>query len=168
MRTNVTYDCIELTTASGAQISLSANHLIFVSSSEYSAPVDVPADQVLLGHYLWTHGEKGVSALLVTKITTKQDVGVYAPLTEHGTLVVNNIIALSFASGRHSEKQRFWSFFCMYRHFFPTGEKHLPPQGWMRMSKLSLAIAQVFNWVEGKPGMSDWSWMWSIVGNAYE
>jgi len=168
VKTNVTYDYIELTTASGAKISLSANHLIFVSSSEYSAPFDLPADQVRLGQYLWTRGEKGVSASLVSEITFKQDVGVYAPLTEHGTLVVNNIIASSFASGRHSEKQRFWSFFRLYRHFFPTREKHLPPQGWIRISKLSLALSQVSNWIEGKPVMSDWSWMWSIVGNSYE
>ncbi|XP_051947511.1 desert hedgehog protein A-like [Xyrauchen texanus] len=99
-------------TENGLQIALTPNHLIFVASSfklhyEYSA---IFAKRVRIGDYiLTTGGDRGILPSKVVSILLEERMGVYAPLTEHGNLFVDGVLASNYASVE-DHKLAHWAF----------------------------------------------------------
>ena len=78
------------------EIELSPDHLIFVSRNKFSKPIDVIADQVNLGDFVWTLQNEVLVPSQVLFIDEVYKQGVYSPLTEAGTLLVDGTLASSF------------------------------------------------------------------------
>ncbi|XP_052461339.1 indian hedgehog B protein [Carassius gibelio] len=93
-------------TDSGAKLSLTAAHLLFVSEGNCSGPVanaelkSVFASDVQPGQcVVSTRGAEQQGYLSrVTRIRIQEDKGVFAPLTRHGTVVVNGIVSSCYAA----------------------------------------------------------------------
>ncbi|KAL1022212.1 hypothetical protein UPYG_G00023780 [Umbra pygmaea] len=104
-------------TESGASVSLTAAHLLFVSKGNCSGGEEaafgsmrtIYASDAQPGQCLLTtvtgelvgqneEGRKGVGRLSrISQVNMREDVGVYAPLTRHGTLVVNGVVTSCYA-----------------------------------------------------------------------
>ncbi|KAK7168801.1 hypothetical protein R3I93_004948 [Phoxinus phoxinus] len=93
-------------TDSGAKLSLTAAHLLFVSEGNCSGLVasaelkSVFASDVLPGQcVVSTRGAGQLGHLSrVTRIQIQEDKGVFAPLTRHGTVVVNSVVSSCYAA----------------------------------------------------------------------
>ncbi|KAM4626386.1 indian hedgehog protein isoform 1-T1 [Discoglossus pictus] len=83
-----------------ARLSLTPTHLIFVADN-FSVPASefqaVFASDVKPGQYILVSGVPGLIPARVLSVSTKIDTGVYAPLTQHGTLVVDEVVVSCFA-----------------------------------------------------------------------
>merc|ERR1711913_181560 len=83
-------------TETGNRISLTPQHLLLVnSSSTDKAPGMRFASTVRVGDYLWSGGRSGL--VRVKSVTSQLMTGVYAPLTTTGTLLVDDLLASSYA-----------------------------------------------------------------------
>ncbi|KAK3578793.1 hypothetical protein CHS0354_030209 [Potamilus streckersoni] len=92
-----------LETENGRRISLTGKHLIYISRNNYtSTSLDslevIYADDVNVGDSLVT--DENTDALKFSKVVnisvdTRQ--GIYAPLTKHGTIVVDGVVASCYA-----------------------------------------------------------------------
>uniref|UniRef100_A0A8D0HRJ9 Hedgehog protein n=1 Tax=Sphenodon punctatus TaxID=8508 RepID=A0A8D0HRJ9_SPHPU len=79
------------------QLALTAAHLLFVGENA-TAPVRATfASRVRPGHYVLVAEGEGLRLARVAGVSRRTDVGVYAPLTRHGTLVVDEVVASCFA-----------------------------------------------------------------------
>ncbi|XP_053554127.1 indian hedgehog protein isoform X1 [Bombina bombina] len=82
------------------RLSLTPTHLIFVSEN-FTIPASnfqaAFASNVKPGQYILVSGVLGLLPAKVISVTTKIDTGVYAPLTQHGTLVVDEVVVSCFA-----------------------------------------------------------------------
>lgn len=91
-------------TDSGATLTLTAAHLLFVSVGNCSGPVmsgelrSVYASDVRPGQCVVSTQEQQGHLSQVTNIQIQEDRGVFAPLTRHGTVVVNGIISSCYAA----------------------------------------------------------------------
>uniref|UniRef100_A0A8C1UE84 Hedgehog protein n=1 Tax=Cyprinus carpio TaxID=7962 RepID=A0A8C1UE84_CYPCA len=93
-------------TDSGAKLILTAAHLLFVSEGNCSGPVasaelkSVFASDVLPGQCVVSTRGAGQQGHLsrVTRIQIQEDKGVFAPLTCHGTVVVNGVVSSCYAA----------------------------------------------------------------------
>jgi hypothetical protein len=90
-----------LSTASGKEITLTAKHLLYVVNQNSSFDVNrieaVFADSVTAGQYLLLRDKDSIITTVITKIAVQTRRGIYAPLTKHGTIVVDDIIASCYA-----------------------------------------------------------------------
>jgi hypothetical protein len=77
-----------------SKLQLSRDHMVLVENRGF-----VPASLVKVGDSLVTLGNK---PQVVTAITTIQDKGAYAPFTQSGTVVVNNVVASTYVSFQDS------------------------------------------------------------------
>lgn len=88
-------------TSSGNQITLTAKHLLYVVNQNYSFEVDkiqaVFADSVSEGQYLLLRNHDYIVPTVITKVDVGTKQGIYAPLTKHGTIVVDDVIASCYA-----------------------------------------------------------------------
>ena len=91
-----------LGTEDGQRLALTPNHLLFYSSYyevDHSKYQGYFASRVQKGDYVLVHGSGGrVRPSKVTSVSLEEKVGVYAPLTEQGTLFVDGVLASSYAS----------------------------------------------------------------------
>ncbi|XP_034028300.1 desert hedgehog protein [Thalassophryne amazonica] len=92
---------LSLETEDGHRLTLTPNHLVFLSlyprlhSSGFQAQF---AGRAKIGDYVLIHTEKGL--LLpsrITSVSTVESVGVFAPLTEDGTLFIDEVLTSSYA-----------------------------------------------------------------------
>lgn len=90
-----------LATKDGRRLALSPHHLVFLAPhhklhhSEYKAQF---ASRAKPGDYVLVHGADGrVQPSRITSVSQEEGMGVYAPLTEHGTLFVDGVLASSYA-----------------------------------------------------------------------
>lgn len=102
-----------LSTENGQRLTITPNHLIFMAPNlklyyhEYYASF---ASKVTRGAYVLICGRDGrVHPSKIVSISQEKRIGVYAPLTEHGSLFVDGVLASSYAS---IEDQRLahWAF----------------------------------------------------------
>ncbi|XP_048874066.1 desert hedgehog protein [Brienomyrus brachyistius] len=102
-----------LNTEHGQRLTLTSSHLIFIAPNgtlhprEYQAQF---ASRAKEGHYVLIQGEGGgVKPSRIISISVEEGRGVYAPLTEHGTLFVEGILASSYAA-IDDHKLAHWAF----------------------------------------------------------
>lgn len=91
-----------LRTGDGQELALTPNHLIFVDQSHelhhhtYHARF---ASRVRSGDYVLVSGtDGGLRPSKIVSISMEERPGVYAPMTEHGNLFVDGVLASSYAS----------------------------------------------------------------------
>ncbi|KAG9340250.1 hypothetical protein JZ751_021691 [Albula glossodonta] len=89
-------------TEDGQRLSITPSHLVFqapnhtLEHGRYQAQF---ASRTRPGHYMLTQGEgSGLRPSRVVSVTWTEGRGVYAPLTEHGTLFVDGVLASSYAA----------------------------------------------------------------------
>ena len=121
-------------TASGATITATPSHLLFVAEPNSTANQQVFANpqfakDIFVGQYLYTRSgtNQSNSAFLdrVVRIRTSVGRGAFAPLTATGNLVVNNITASCYAV-IHSQTLAHLSFLPVrWAHFFVQLGDHL-------------------------------------------
>ncbi|KAI4873061.1 hypothetical protein NFI96_025484 [Prochilodus magdalenae] len=95
-----------LVTDSGATLSLTAAHLVFVAEGNCSGPAaseklqTIFASQVRPGQcVVWARGQGQEGHLSrVSRVKMREDTGTFAPLTRHGTVVVNDIVSSCYAA----------------------------------------------------------------------
>lgn len=83
----------------GSHVTLSAMHLVFIKKHDFELlPSAIFASDIKLGNYLYVDGKHNGFAykpvVFISKVTEK---GLYAPLTKHGTLIVDNIFVSCYA-----------------------------------------------------------------------
>ncbi|XP_023862239.1 desert hedgehog protein [Salvelinus sp. IW2-2015] len=90
-----------LTTQDGHRLALTPHHLVFLAPhyklhhSEYQARF---ASRAKRGDNVLVHGADGrLQPSRIVSISQEEGMGVYAPLTEHGTLFVDGVLASSYA-----------------------------------------------------------------------
>ena len=97
-QTPVTYYTIH--TDSGRTLTVTPGHLVYVSeSNDTKAPDATPifASRIAVGDYIFHGSDTSVTPLRVTKINAVVKRGAYAPLTAHGTIVVDDVITSCYA-----------------------------------------------------------------------
>lgn len=87
----------KLTTDSGNEISLTANHLIPIINSNGNKNY-LFAKQIKIGDCLLILFNGKLKYSPVINITIEMKKGYYAPLTMKGTLLINNVLASCFAN----------------------------------------------------------------------
>lgn len=96
---NITKTFHVITTEDGASVSLTAAHLIFVSDcgrASDSPLRTVFASEVLPGQCVVRRGAELARVQTVTQRTSRS--GVFAPLTQHGAVVVDGVLASCYAA----------------------------------------------------------------------
>jgi hypothetical protein len=89
---------VKIAHGKSGSVTLSRDHLLFVSGSALEAPKDVRAGDVKPGQYVWTvAAHDGLEAALVLGVECVTELGVFAPMTAGaGTLVVNKVLASNY------------------------------------------------------------------------
>ena len=111
---NVTTTFLNITTETDNMISISPLHLLMVADNDNvdKSPSMKFASTVRVGNYLWS-GESGL--VRVKSITSHVLKGAYAPLTSTGTLLIDDLLASSYAHLSNHEVAHFA--FLPYRMF---------------------------------------------------
>lgn len=91
-----------LHTDSGKFLTLTAKHLLYIAknNSTFSGVDDseiVFADTVREGQYLILGDTDSLNLSKIVKITVDTRKGIYAPLTKHGTIIVNGVVTSCYA-----------------------------------------------------------------------
>lgn len=111
---------ILLSTESGHKLHISDLHLIYVSDC-VSANRTVFAKMVRRGHCLFVKNE-GDDKLIQSKVIEIEEiskVGIYAPLTENGNIVVNNVLASCYTNFNDVKGQKLaFSFVLRAKYLF--------------------------------------------------
>ncbi|KPP74822.1 hypothetical protein Z043_105990, partial [Scleropages formosus] len=89
-------------TEHGQRLSLTPSHLLFLAPSGAPHPSQFRAQfasRAKQGHYVLVQGDEGgLRPSRIVSISAEEGKGVYAPLTEHGTLFVEGVLASSYAA----------------------------------------------------------------------
>ncbi|XP_029361737.1 desert hedgehog protein [Echeneis naucrates] len=104
---------LALETEDGHRLALTPHHLVFLAShcrlhsSEYQAQF---ASRAKAGDCVLIHTEEGdVRPSRIISVSVEEGMGVYAPLTDAGTLFVDGVLASSYALVEH-HKLAHWAF----------------------------------------------------------
>ena len=91
-------------TDNGNNISLTPSHMIYVGNSRDLSPDELQpiyAKDVVKGQYVYTVVDSVENHVIevsqVTRISMRTEVGYFAPLTRHGTIIIDNVIASCYA-----------------------------------------------------------------------
>nr|APD15684.1 hedgehog [Nucula tumidula] len=95
----------KLTTQDGFEVKLTAKHLIYISDSNETIETmsdtyeAVYADTVRVGQFVLLAGDEGSLPRFsqVARISVTREMGVYAPLTLHGTIVIDSVVTSCYA-----------------------------------------------------------------------
>ncbi|XP_076869761.1 indian hedgehog B protein [Brachyhypopomus gauderio] len=128
-----------ISTQNGATVSLTAAHLLFVWEGNCTGTTQ-PAEGAMrtifasdshAGQCVLTVGDKGLLKGRLSRITRKrvwEDQGAYAPLTAHGTLVVNGVMTSCYAAVEKHQLAH-WAFGPLRMLYSWTGPKQLQGGG---------------------------------------
>ncbi|XP_061774260.1 indian hedgehog B protein-like [Nerophis ophidion] len=102
LRPNVTKIFTIIGTSTGHNITLTSAHLIFVTDCWGGPNRDVPrtsfASEVRPGQCILTSQGTEATRAVVTFVEERPSTGLYAPLTQHGSVVVNSVLASCYAA----------------------------------------------------------------------
>ena len=87
-------DYVSIKTSKEKAITLSRYHMVYTKESEYIFAKDVHENQTLV---VYDQLKNKFEDSLVTKVSLGSDIGVYAPLTNEGTIVVDDVFASCYA-----------------------------------------------------------------------
>jgi len=92
-------EVLSILTATGKEVSLTANHIIFAHMDQQP----VLAGSIAVGDLLWQGTWEGAQAVdmmptAVVQVSRRPSRGMHAPLTEEGSMLVNGMLASSYAS----------------------------------------------------------------------
>nr|XP_033800641.1 indian hedgehog protein [Geotrypetes seraphini] len=101
------------TQAPPRQLTLTASHLLFLAKNFSRSLTDfqpVFASSVQPGQYILVAGALDLQPAQITAVSAVLDTGAYAPLTRHGTVVVDGVVASCFAVVQDQELAQlvFW------------------------------------------------------------
>jgi hypothetical protein len=109
------------TTETGHQLSLTAEHLIYIGNQTYIQARHIDSKQ----HTLFIVGKKGqLEPSRIRSIDIQLKQGYAAPITQHGTLLVNNVSSSCYAS--------------IYHHYI--GHLAMAPLRWIHQVKQILGL----------------------------
>lgn len=101
---------VHIATDDGAAVTATPGHLLYVWKRASGRTLYTYADRVEEGDYLLVHHRDGeLRPQRVTRITAQRHVGVFAPLTREGTIVVDDVAASCYAMV-DSQTVAHWSF----------------------------------------------------------
>lgn len=100
---------VKLTTDGGATIIVTPAHLLMVWRHEQSLTKYIFAEQIEQGDFLLIHINGTLVPRVVTDVTAELHRGIYAPLTNEGTIIVNSVTASCYALV-DSQSIAHWSF----------------------------------------------------------
>eukprot|EP00095_Tigriopus_kingsejongensis_P007705 maker-scaffold142_size315517-snap-gene-2.22 protein:Tk07705 transcript:maker-scaffold142_size315517-snap-gene-2.22-mRNA-1 annotation:"sonic hedgehog protein" len=102
---------LRLTTDTGHSLTVTPKHLVFIRDPESATIRSSMAKSVLIGEELLIHrpGSRRMQQAKVTGISVVLRRGIYAPLTTHGTVLINDVLASSY-SHIHSQSLAHWAF----------------------------------------------------------
>lgn len=83
----------QFTTANGAELTVSDEHLIFVAPGRNA----ILAKNVKVGHRLYTASENGYAEDVVVSIQRRTVLGRYSPLTTSGIILVNGVMVSCYS-----------------------------------------------------------------------
>ena len=96
---------LDLHTSDGILLSITANHLLYYSTVNDLHISEVTprfASNLREGNFVYLIDKDGhIVTRQVTQIVKRQQTGLYAPLTEEGTIVVNGVLASCYAHIEH-------------------------------------------------------------------
>ncbi|NP_001025286.2 desert hedgehog protein precursor [Danio rerio] len=120
-----------ITTENEKRIALTPNHLIFAAHNlklHHHDYETVFARNVRIGDYiLTTGGDRGIQPSKVVSVSLEERMGVYAPLTEHGNLFVDGVLASNYATFQDHGLAHtvFWPFRVLFVFFNKEMEEDL-------------------------------------------
>ncbi|XP_042300897.1 indian hedgehog protein [Sceloporus undulatus] len=124
------------------RLALTAAHLLFVGENATSPTKAVFASLVQPGHYvLVTEGNK-VQAARVAAVSVQMDLGAFAPLTRHGTLVVNEVVVSCFAMVQEQRLAQL-AFWPLRLYHSLAGSERTQPEGVHWYSMLLYHLGQM-------------------------
>ena len=97
---NTVYEFITIETSSGETLSLTPSHLMYVSDTPHTDHTNVQAvfaSSVHPGQYVYTSQDGRLLPVRIAEVYTQRLTGVYAPLTRHGTLMVDSVSVSCYA-----------------------------------------------------------------------
>ncbi|XP_069472965.1 indian hedgehog protein isoform X1 [Ambystoma mexicanum] len=127
------------------QLAITAAHLLFVADN-FTVPLTdfsaVFASHVKPGQYILSEGVLGLQPAKVVSVTTRTDIGAYAPLTSHGTLLVDNIVVSCFAvvQKHHLAQLAFWPL----RLYYGVGRLETHTEGIHWYSEVLYQLSKIF------------------------
>ncbi|XP_077393641.1 indian hedgehog B protein-like [Festucalex cinctus] len=98
LQTNVTKIFTLIGTHTGLNVTLTAAHLIFVADCGKDDVRTSFASEVKPGQCVLTSQGGETTQAVVTFVEERQSAGLYAPLTQHGSIVVNSVLASCYAA----------------------------------------------------------------------
>ncbi|XP_071531281.1 uncharacterized protein [Panulirus ornatus] len=93
---------VTLRTATGQNLTLSPNHVLFKSAPNSSHPISVFGSDINIGDVIYSANQTGLQRTEIVAIDHDVTQGAYVPLTKEGTLVVEGTLVSCYASYRHS------------------------------------------------------------------
>ncbi|KAK2148476.1 hypothetical protein LSH36_496g02069 [Paralvinella palmiformis] len=92
----------KVVTSSGEQLMLSRSHVIYVSANNNTNDVTPRyAQDITIGDYVLIAKDSHLVSTLVINITSHHMQGAFVPLTQSGTLLVDNVLTSCYASFPH-------------------------------------------------------------------
>merc|ERR1719254_450920 len=95
---NEEVEYIQLETESGFELSLTEDHIVYAHEEQ----VPVLANSIIKGDMLWTAAKPGEDLVPSKVVSVRHNLerGMHAPITQQGSIVVNGVLASSYAKAR--------------------------------------------------------------------
>jgi hypothetical protein len=117
---------LKLDLEDSTHITLSEEHILFALEAGSSIPTNVIAARIIPGRFkIWKLSAKSKQMHLVsvTRVTRIVKLGMYSPLTNHGTIVVNDVLASCYSTYQHDLVHAALSPYRWFRWLFPVTKK---------------------------------------------
>ncbi|KAL7991848.1 hypothetical protein Chor_016104 [Crotalus horridus] len=125
------------------RLALTAAHLLFVGENATAPMKTIFASLVQPGQYVLVTERGQLQTARVAAVSLQVDVGAYAPLTNHGTLVVDEVVASCFALVQDHHLAQ-WAFWPLRLYFHWAGHDWTQPEGVHWYSVLLYRLGQMF------------------------
>ncbi|KAM3852943.1 indian hedgehog protein [Vipera latastei] len=125
------------------RLALTAAHLLFVGENATAPMKTIFASLVQPGQYVLVTEGGELQPARVAAVSLQVDVGAYAPLTIHGTLVVDEVVASCFALVRDHHLAQ-WAFWPLRLYLHWAGRDWTQPEGVHWYSLLLYRLGQMF------------------------